>query len=44
MANKKTSYYDRTKQNEVNKKAIIWVASIFAGIVVVLSLLLIFEI
>ncbi|MEB3100218.1 hypothetical protein [Ferviditalea candida] len=43
MAKKKNVLLERKKQNEVNKKAIIWIASIFAAIVIAMTVLLIFN-
>ncbi len=43
MVKKKTSYIDRKHKNDVNKKALIWVISSFAVIVVILAVLLILD-
>lgn len=43
MVKKKAIYPNRKKKDEVNKKAMIWVGSIVLGIIVVLSLLVVFN-
>lgn len=47
MAKKKRpGYYERSKQQQeqpVNKKALIWIGSVFAAIVVIMTVLLIVQ-
>lgn len=41
MAKKKNVLLESKKRNEVNKKAIIWTASIFVAVVVIMTVLLV---
>ncbi|MEF3302607.1 hypothetical protein [Paenibacillus sp. GYB003] len=43
MANRKPSYMQRRNKNDVNKKAIVWVASIIGAIVLLMIVLLIWN-
>ncbi len=43
MVKKKTSYLQRKQKDEVNKKAIVWISSVLAGFVVLMTILLIID-
>ncbi|WP_275671684.1 hypothetical protein [Paenibacillus ginsengarvi] len=43
MANRKPNYMQRKPKNEMNKKAIVWVASVIGAIVLLMIVLLIWN-
>ncbi len=44
MVKKQKAYLERKHKNEVNRKAIIWVSSIFVGIVIIMAVLMILKV